>query len=117
MNILWPAAFLLILPAAVFLFLRPFRSPRVNVLRAGVFLAVIRALAVISIEWPDRAGTLVVAVDRSRSMPENAKEESESLLRRLESSRPRDSRLGVVAFGGEAVIDKLPESPRDAFCC
>ena len=111
MNILWPAAFLLILPAAVFLFLRPFRSPRVNVLRAGVFLAVILALAGISIEWPDRAGTLVIAVDRSRSMPENAKEESESLLRRLESSRPRDSRLGVVAFGGEAVIDKLPESP------
>ena len=108
MNILWPAAFLLILPAAVFLFLRPFRSPRVNVLRAGVFLAVILALAGISIEWLDRAGTLVVAVDRSRSMPENAKEESESLLRRLESSRPRDSRLGVVAFDFAILISVSP---------
>ena len=111
MNVLWPAAFLLILPLAVFLSLRPFRSRRVCVLRTGVYLAVVLALAGISVEWPDRAGTLMVAVDRSRSMPENAKEEAESFLRRLENARPRDSRLGVVAFGGDAVIDKLPESP------
>ena len=81
------------------------------VIRMMVYLALVLALAGISIEWPDRAGTLVVAVDRSRSMPENAPEESEAFLRRLELSRPRDSQLGVVAFGGGAVIDKLPESP------
>ena len=111
MNILWPAAFLLILPPAVLLYWRPFRSRRVCVIRMMVYLALVLALAGISIEWPDRAGTLVVAVDRSRSMPENAPEESEAFLRRLELSRPRDSQLGVVAFGGGAVIDKLPESP------
>ena len=88
MNFLWPAAFLLILPPAVFLYLHPFRSRRVNALRMGLYLLLVLALAGISIRWPDRSGTLVVAVDRSRSMPENAKEESESFLRRRENSRP-----------------------------
>ncbi|MBS1370144.1 MAG: VWA domain-containing protein [Lentisphaeria bacterium] len=111
MSILWPVAFLLILPLAVFHYCRPFRSRWVNALRLLLYCAVVLALAGIVIEWPDRAGTLIAAVDRSRSMPENAKAEAESFIRRLEGARPRDSHLGVIAFGAGAVIDKLPESP------
>ncbi len=111
MSFMWPAAWLLILPLAVFLYWHPFRSRWVTGLRLALYLALVLALSGIVVEWPDRTGTLIVAVDRSRSMPDDAKEEAESFLRRLEASRPRDSRLGVVAFGAEPVIDKLPESP------
>lgn len=111
MSFVWPAAWLLILPLAAFLYWHPFRSRWVTGLRLALYLALVLALSGIVVEWPDRTGTLIVAVDRSRSMPDDAKEEAESFLRRLEASRPRDSRLGVVAFGAEPVIDKLPESP------
>lgn len=112
MSFVWPAAWLLILPLAAFLYWHPFRSRWVTGLRLALYLALVLALSGIVVEWPDRTGTLIVAVDRSRSMPDDAKEEAESFLRRLEASRPRDSRLGVVAFGAEPVIDQAAGVPR-----
>lgn len=111
MSFLWPAAWLLILPLAAYLLWKPFRLRRVNVLRLLLYALLVLALSGPVVEWPDRAGTLVVAVDRSRSMPDNATREAESLIRRLESARPPDSRLAVIGFGAEAAVEKLPDSP------
>lgn len=111
MSFLWPAAWLLILPLAAYLYWNPFRLRRLNALRLLLYSLLVLALSGPVIEWPDRAGTLVVAVDRSRSMPENSAREAESLIRRLESATPPDSRLAVVGFGAEAAVEKLPDSP------
>ena len=67
MSFMWPAAWLLILPLAAFLYWHPFRSRWVTGLRLALYLALVLALSGIVVEWPDRTGTLIVAVDRSRS--------------------------------------------------
>lgn len=66
MSFVWPAAWLLILPLAAFLYWHPFRSRWVTGLRLALYLALVLALSGIVVEWPDRTGTLIVAVDRSR---------------------------------------------------
>ncbi len=111
MIFLYPAAFLLLLPLGVWCFYRPFGNPALNVLRAVLFAVLVLALAGPRIRLPDRAGIVMVLVDRSRSMPEDSRRQAEEYIRRLEASRPPDSRLGVISFGGDPVIEKLPEAP------
>ncbi len=110
MIFLYPAAFLLLLPLAVWCFYRPFRNPVLNILRGALFLLLVLALAGPQLRMPDRAGTLIVLVDRSRSMPASAKAGAEEYIRHLESARPADSRLGIVSFGGDNLIEKLPQA-------
>ncbi len=111
MSFLWPVAWLLILPLAAFLFWRPFRLSRLNVLRMFLYVMLVFAFSGPVVEWPDRAGTLMIVVDRSRSMPEHAKRDAESMIRRLAAAMPADSRFGVVSFGADAMLEKLPGSP------
>ena len=110
-GFLWPAGWLLLLPAAALLYWKPFRQRRLNALRLLLYALLALALSGPVIEWPDRAGTLVVVADRSRSLPEGAEREAESLIRRLQAAMPPGSKLGVVGFGAEAAVEKLPDSP------
>lgn len=110
MSVLWPFAFLLLLPLLLWHYYFPYRSRAVNFLRLALYIVLVPALAGIFVRVPDRAGIAVAVVDRSRSMPPGATAEVETMLRRLESTRPANSRLGVVSFAGGAVLDKLPDS-------
>ncbi len=108
MNFLYPVAFLLLLPVTVWLYYRPFRSPVLNIIRGVLYALVILILAGPQLKVSDRSGTVMVLVDRSRSMPPNAKIASEEYVRRLAASCPSDSRFGVVSFAAAANIEKLP---------
>lgn len=107
----YPAAFLLLLPLAVWCFYRPLRSSTLNILRGCLLAVIVLALSDPRLRLPDRAGTVMVLVDRSRSMPGSAHKDAETYIRRLEAARPPDSRLGVISFAGDCVIEKLPEAP------
>ncbi|MDR0932684.1 MAG: VWA domain-containing protein [Victivallales bacterium] len=110
MNILYPVALWLIFPLMMFLFIRPFCDSIVTVLRGLLYGVIVLALSGVMVHLPDRVGTLIVAIDRSSSMPEAAKNQSESFIRRIAGEQPSDSQLGVITFGAAPVIDKLPQS-------
>lgn len=109
MTIQYPAVFLLLLPLLAWSFHRSSEGRAQKVLRILLYLLLVFALSAPRIRLPDRAGTLIVLADRSRSMPENAEGTALEVIRNLEKTRKGDSRLGVVSFAGDAAIEKLPE--------
>jgi Mg-chelatase subunit ChlD len=104
-----PVWLLLLVPLTAAWFLWPLPNRGLRVLRAGIFILVVLALAQLAIRLPDRAGTVVVVADRSESMPKNADASEKEIIGLLHKSMgPRDQ-LGVVAFGREAVIEQSPQ--------
>ena len=104
-----PVWLLLLVPLAAAWFLWPLPNRGLCVLRAGIFVLVVLALAQFAIRLPDRAGTVVVVADRSESMPKNADASEKEIIDLLHKSMgPRDQ-LGVVAFGREAIVEQSPQ--------
>lgn len=77
-------------------------------LRFAVLVFLVLALARVSVRLPRRGGTLVVLADRSASMPADASEIEQEVIRRLEASRGGGDRLAVVAFGRRAAVELRP---------
>ncbi len=110
--LIWqPAAFLVLLPLLSLFTFRRLPTRVLNILRILIYIMVAAAMAGISIRLPERTGTLVVLADRSRSMPDGARQEMESLIRRLEHAAPASSKLSVISFAGTSFVEKLPDSP------
>ena len=110
--IIWqPAAFLILPPLLALITLRRLPTRILNALRILLYLMLAAAMAGISVRLPERAGTLVVLADRSRSMPDGSRQEMDSLIRRLERSAPSNSKLSVISFAGSSFVEKLPDSP------
>jgi uncharacterized membrane protein len=110
--IIWqPAAFLVLLPLFALLTLRRLPTRILNALRVLLYLMLAAAMAGISVRLPERAGTLVVLADRSRSMPDGSRQEMDALIRRLERSASSNSKMSVISFAGSSFIEKLPDSP------
>ncbi|MBQ7731520.1 MAG: VWA domain-containing protein [Lentisphaeria bacterium] len=109
--LIWqPAAFLVLLPLLSLFTFRRLPTRVLNLIRVLIYIMVAAAMAGISIRLPERAGTLVVLADRSRSMPDGARQEMESLIRRLEHAAPASSKLSVISFAGTSFVEKLPDS-------
>lgn len=106
-----PAAFLVLLPLLTLFTVRRLPTRVQNFLRVLIYLMVAAAAAGVSIRLPERAGTLVVLADRSKSMPEGSRQEMDTLIRRLERSAPASSKLSVVSFAGSPFVEKFPDSP------
>ena len=110
--IVWqPAAFLILLPLLALFTFRRLPTRILNFLRVLLYVMIAAAMAGLSVRLPERAGTLVVLADRSRSMPDGARQEMDSLIRRLERSAPSGSKLSVISFAGTPIVEKLPDSP------
>ena len=110
--IVWqPAAFLVLLPLLALFTVRRLPTRILNFVRVLIYLMIAAATAGLSIRLPERTGTLVVLADRSRSMPDGARQEMDSLIRRLERSEPAGSKLSVISFAGSPFVEKLPDSP------
>ncbi len=107
----WPAAWLLTLPLAVLFFYRPPAGKWLFILRVLLYVLLIAALSGPLIRHEDRAGTLAVLIDDSRSMPAGSASSASTFLRELEKTRPSDSRLAVIRFGRNAVVTRHPDSP------
>lgn len=110
--LIWqPAAFLVLLPLLSLFTFRRLPTRVLNAIRVLLYIMVAAAMAGISVRLPERTGTLVVLADRSRSMPDDARQEMESLIRRLEHAAPASSKLSVISFAGTSFVEKLPDSP------
>ncbi len=77
-------------------------------LRLAVLVFLVLALARPAVRLPRRGGTLVVLADRSASMPADAKEIEQEVIRRLEASRGGGDRLAVLAFGRRSAVELRP---------
>lgn len=107
----FPLAWLLIIPLFLHLWYRPSTSHFRNVLRALLYLLIIFALSMPETRFPGNGGTIMVVVDRSRSMSENSLKEAEKIVGTIEKNRPAKSNLGVLSFGKESVVEKTTSSP------
>ena len=116
MTIAYPIAWLLLIPLLLYWHFHRQPNRAANILRLCFIILAVAIMSGISLKWKDRNGILIAVVDQSKSMPDNAKQEIKNALKRLDSKRPANSRLGVVSFSGTAVVDKMPDdSPFDDF--
>ena len=110
MSFLDPALLLLLLPATWFVWRTRSGELRVDVLRFAVIVLLGLALAGPLLRASDTGRDLVIVVDRSRSMPDGARESALELVRLAEEARRAGDRVGVVAFGADAVLERAPTS-------
>ena len=116
MTIAYPIAWLLLIPLLLYWHFHRQPNRAANILRLCFIILAVAIMSGISLKWKDRNGILIAVVDQSKSMPDNAKQEIKNALKRLDSKRPANSRLGVISFSGTAAIEKMPDdSPFDDF--
>lgn len=108
-----PQAFLLLIPLAAIVArygnLRK-TAPAATVARCLVLLLLVAALARPVRRGPGEAVDVILVVDRSQSMPPDAAERIRELIDLAESQRPNEGRLGIVSFGLDVRVERLPES-------
>jgi Mg-chelatase subunit ChlD/uncharacterized membrane protein len=109
---LFPELLLLLVPLLFLLFWRGWKRVQTKLGRAVRILAILLLvliaavpLAPIGAEGVDA----VVIVDLSRSMPEGSRARELEIVKLLESRRAKGDRVGVVTFGRESRIERVPE--------
>src|SRR5262245_56336089 len=99
MTLTWPLWLILIIPAALMLWLRPLPTRALTLLRAFIVALLILAVCGLSINFPSRSGVVVVVADRSLSMPPGSKERQIEAAKLLHGAMSADDCLAVVSFG------------------
>ena len=111
-GFLHPEYLLLLLPGAYLWWRAGERVRPTQIVRALLLLLVVGALAMPYLSTGIDGRDLVVVVDRSRSMPAEASLVAKELIGLAEAERRGGDRVAVVAFGGEATIETLPDEER-----
>ena len=108
MNFIQPLWLLLIIPAAllIWIFALPNRSMRT--LRILTYLAVILAIAGVRIKLPGSDGITVIVADRSASMPRDADQSQKEIIKLITAEMSSQHQLAVISFAGEAAIEQPP---------
>lgn len=114
MTLLEPLWLLLALPLFAVLLRYPLPGRLLNGLRAATILLTVLALAGVAIRFPSRAGTVVVVVDRSRSMPAESDRDHKEFINLLHSSMGSNDQIAVVSFGQIAAVERPPENDKFA---
>src|SRR3954447_5701761 len=117
-----PLALLLLPAALLFTLLLHFASRRrlgarrrriALVVRAALLASLVLALAGFQLVLPvDRLATVFV-VDLSDSVGPAGQQEALAFLRASLKEMPKDDVAGIVAFGSEALVERLPSEVRD----
>lgn len=78
--------------------------------KAALVVAVLAIVALARPVFPkkERCGTLVVAVDRSLSMGEDAMHDHEKMIRAIAAKRPAAAELAVVSFARGSAVEQQP---------
>lgn len=103
-----PQALLLLVPIALLLWRFGLPSNVSAWMRGAALLLLTVALAQPLVRIGGGGRDLVVVVDRSRSMPSGSDQRALEMLRLLDTKRGADDRVGVVSFGRQARIERLP---------
>ncbi|HUR16927.1 MAG TPA: VWA domain-containing protein, partial [Candidatus Limnocylindrales bacterium] len=83
------------------------------VLRAVILSCLALALAGLAIVWPVDRLTTVFVVDMSDSVGQQGRESSLAYLRDSLALRPEGDKAAIVAFGTEALVERLPAELTD----
>ena len=109
MTLLFPALLLLIVPLLVVYFWRGRSSGIGGIVRIVVLLALALLASVPLARLGGKGVDVVVVADLSRSMPADSRTRTLEILKLLEQHRATGDRVGIVTFGREARIERLPE--------
>ncbi len=99
---------LLLFPPALFVWWRARERGLVRALRLAVIALLVLALAGIYVHTSSPGRDVVVVVDRSRSMTAEAARSGLELVALAEDERGEGDRVGVVALGARAEVERLP---------
>lgn len=91
----------------------PWRRRVALVLRVIVCTAMVLALAGAQWRRPFEGMNVFFLLDRSDSIPSDQQEEARKLVNRLVGQKPNTDKAGVIVFGAEASIDRLPNAALD----
>jgi len=107
--LLFPELLLLIVPLLFVYFWRG-RSPGLGGLVRIVILALLAIVAAVPLApLGGRGVDVVIVADLSRSMPADSRTRALEVIRMLDQRASTGDRVGIVAYGREARIDRLPE--------
>jgi Mg-chelatase subunit ChlD len=84
-------------------------------LRLATLVFLLLALAGLAMLLPGRAGTVIVVADRSLSMPPDSQGSQKLAIDLIQGSMAPDERLGVVAFGQKAALERPPQPAPSPF--
>jgi uncharacterized membrane protein len=102
-----PIWLLLAIPLAATLFIWPMPSRLLTIVRSMIITLIVLAMAGLSIELPSRSGTVVVAVDRSLSMPADADSRAIEAIKIINGEKGRDDKLIVLTFGRQTSLETI----------
>ena len=106
---LFPELLLLLIPLCVLFFWRA-RVPGFNGLVRLVLLLLVVMIAAVPLARIGGEGVdVVVIVDLSRSMPEGSRARELEIVKLLEDRRTKGDRVGIVTYGRDARVERLPE--------
>jgi Mg-chelatase subunit ChlD len=109
-SLLFPELLLLFVPLIVLYFWRGRSSVLGGVVRV-LLLAVLALLAAVPLAPLGGKGVdLVVVADLSRSMPADSRARALEIIKLLEQRRKGGDRVGIVTYGREPRIERLPEA-------
>jgi uncharacterized membrane protein len=83
------------------------------VLRSVILVSLVLAAAGFQVVWPVDRLTSVFVVDLSDSVGEQGRESALAFVREALEERPEGDQAAVVAFGGEALVERLPAELTD----
>ena len=113
-SLLFPELLLLIVPL-LFLYFWRARSWGLDEATRLLMLALLTLIASVPIAPLGGKGLDVIAVvDLSRSMPSNARSRALEIITLLERARKSGDRVGIVTYGREPRIERLPEELGEA---
>src|SRR5436190_341890 len=109
LYLLYPELLLLLVPLVFFYFWR-FRSKGTGGITRLLILATLALLAAIPLAPLGGKGVdVVVIADLSKSMPADMRSRELEIINLLEKRRAAGDRVGIVTYGREARIERLPE--------
>jgi uncharacterized membrane protein len=82
-----------------------------GVIRFALLVILVVIVAEPVIDAPESGSTVVLVVDRSRSMPATAKQLENSLRQQAPAEQRESEQFAVVGFGARAVVEQSPGRP------
>ena len=110
MTFLYPIWLLLLIPLIASMRVWRLPSRLLIGLRFASVLLVVLALAGLSLKIPSKTGVAVVVADRSLSMPGDSAAQQLEAIALIQEAQKQDSRLAVVSFGQQSVIEQGPRT-------
>ena len=109
MSLLYPELLLLIVPLLFVYFWRA-RSPALGGFTRVLMLLVAVSIAAVPLAPLGGKGVdVMIVADLSRSMPGDSRGRALEIIKLLEERRTSGDRVGIVTYGREARIERLPE--------